>query len=310
MKYSGHETFVCRYAWLTKAATEVLVDASILTANREDDAMSVLGVGKNMVKSIRFWAEAADIIEPDGDEGHQVTDFGKTLLCGVIGRGGRNIKPLDPYLEDVQTLWLIHWKLATNQKSLIFSWDFLLSRFQEPELYTASVIRAFEKELAEVKISRGSMEQLWDVFLHSYVPTRGNKGEVKEDTLDCPLVELDLLIPVGFAGSARHSGKPEPKYAFRREEKPEIGSHLFSYCLGEFWKNFHAEEKSIPLHLVANGHGGPGQVFKIPEADIRNRLLPIEESSNGAFAFDESEAIPRIRRNEKTSMPSLEHIYE
>jgi hypothetical protein len=154
------------------------------------------------------------------------------------------------------------------------------------------------------------MEQLWDVFLHSYVPTRGNKGEVKEDNLDCPLVELDLLIPVGFAASSRHSGKPEPKYAFRREDKPEIGSHLFAYCLGEFWQNFHAEEKSIPLHLVANGHGGPGQIFKIPEADIRNRLLTIEDSSNGAFAFDESEAIPRIRRVERTNMPSLEYIYE
>ncbi len=308
LRFSGHETFACRFAWLTKAATAVSSDPDILAVKREDDAMAELGVGKNMVRSIRFWAEAADIITPV-EGGHAVTVFGRKLLCGWIDDAGKRFDALDPYLEDIQTLWLIHWKLGTNMKSLIFAWDFLLNRFQEPELYTSSVIRAFEKELVGHNISKGSMEQLWSVFLHSYVPTRGRKGDVREDTLDCPLVELGLLIPIGFAEAADHAGRAEPKYAFRREDKPEIGNGLFSYCLGEFWKNHHAEERSIPLHLVANGHGSPGQVFKIPEPDIRTRLLGIEKANQGMFAFDESAAIPRVRLT-GTQLPCMEQIYE
>lgn len=307
-RFSGHETFACRYAWLTKAATAVNVEPDILTIKREDDAMAELGVGKNMVRSIRFWATATDIITASID-GHAVTEFGSKLLCGWLDKSEKYHKAFDPYLEDIQTLWLIHWKLVTNTKFLIFAWDFLLNRFQELELYTTSVLRVFQKELVGHNISKSSIEQLWSVFLHSYVPTRGRKGEVREDNLDCPLAELDLLIPIGFAEAADHTGRAEPKYAFRREEKPEIGSGLFAYCLGEFWQNHYVAEQSIPFHLIANGHGSPGQVFKIPEANIRTRLLDIEKASRGLFMFDESAAIPRVRLT-SMSLPCLEQIYE
>ena len=123
------------------------------------------------------------------------------------------------------------------------------------------------------------------------------------------MVELELLTPAGFVESSSYAGKPELKYAFRRGSKPEIGGGLFSYCLSEFWQNHHEEEKAIPLHLIANGHGSPGQVFKLPEDDIRTRLLGIEQASRGLFVFDDSAAIPRVRRTQ--SLPaSLELVYE
>lgn len=308
LKFSGHETFACRFAWLTKAASAVAEDANILTTKREDDAMASLGVGKNMVRSIRFWAEAAAIIQ-SVEGGHTITPFGKELLRGWEDDSGIQHHALDPYFEDIQTLWLLHWKLATNPNALIFAWDFLLNRFQEPELYSSAVVWAFERELVQKSISKGSLEQLWDVFLHSYVPTRGQKAEVREDNLDCPLVELDLLIPTGITESSMHPGRIETKYAFRREDKAEISSGLFAYCLHDFWQNRHFVERSIPLHLVANGHGSPGQVFKIPEADIRRRLLGVEESSQGIFTFEESAAIPRVIRQSKMQAPTLQSVY-
>jgi epsilon-lactone hydrolase len=53
MKFSGHETFACRYAWLPKALQAVESNPRIFSD--EDQAMVELGVGKNMVRSIRFW---------------------------------------------------------------------------------------------------------------------------------------------------------------------------------------------------------------------------------------------------------------
>lgn len=302
-RISGHETFACRYAWLPKAAQEVDADSTILTAAKEDDAMVRLGVGKNMVRSIRFWAESANFIQST-KVGHEVTEFGRDLL---LGDGA-----FDPHLEDVQTLWLIHWKLATNQQSLIFAWDFLLNNFHEPELHASAVVRAFSKTLVQIsnkEISRGSLEQLYDVFLHSYVPTRGRKGEVREDNLDCPLVELDLLRHTGLTKSALHPGRVEAKYSFRREEKAEISLSLFAYCLHEYWDARYPQEQSIPFHSVVVGHGSPGQIFKIPEADIRSRLLGIDETTDGYFVFEESAAIPRIVRQQKHAQPSLAKVY-
>jgi len=299
-RFSGHETFPCRYAWLPKAAQAVAEKGNhdIFTSAREDDAMVKLGVGKNMVRSIKFWAEGVDVLET-AEAGHKLTDFGCHLFIGTASQ-----PPLDPYLEDIQTLWLIHWKLATNQRAAVFSWDFLLNQFQEPELYASTVLRAFRKAVTQLPskdITPGSLEQLYEVFLHSYVPTRGQKGDVREDNLDCPLVELDLLRPNGFTESAFHPGRIEPKYIFRREEKAEISHALFAYCIDDFWRTRSPKEQSLSLCSIVSGHGSPGQVFKIPEADIRVRLLGIDQQTNGAFRFEESAAIPRVVRESETS---------
>jgi hypothetical protein len=122
-----------------------------------------------------FWAEAADIIRP-AKEGYEITRFGRDIFLGR--------ESLDPYLEDIQTLWLIHWKLTTNQNFLIFTWDYLLNHFHEPELYASSAVRALEKTLRQNSgktISYGSLEQLFDVFL------RMSKAPEKFDIQFCKI---------------------------------------------------------------------------------------------------------------------------
>jgi hypothetical protein len=87
--------------------------------SNEQQAMVDLGVGKNMVRAIRFWALAADMIEPAGKgSGHRVTAFGSAIL----GDEGA-----DPFLEDIRTLWLVHWKLSTSVVSPLLAWDYLLN---------------------------------------------------------------------------------------------------------------------------------------------------------------------------------------
>ena len=64
---------------------------------------------------------------------------------------------------------------------------------------------------------------------------------------------------------------------------------------------------STPLFL---GHGSPGQIFKIPEPDIRTRLLGIEKQTNSFLRFEESGAIPRVVRDDNLAPPSLAEIYD
>ncbi len=306
-RFSGHETFACRYAWLPKATQRVSKDATILTPAREDEAMVQLGVGKNMVRSVRFWGETFGVIEPHEDEGHTVTDFGRQLLLGE-----KKIPALDPYLEDIQTLWLLHWKLATNIESPVFAWDFLLSKFQEPELTASSVFDAVKKAtiVLERELSETTLEQQFEIFLHSYIPTRGRKGEVREDNLDCPLIELGLLEQVGHRPGKRNDGKPEPIYVFRREPKPEISPMLFAYCVDEFWRLRHAEEKTLSFQLIASGHGSPGQIFKLPEDDLHRRVEALAVDTDGVFDFRESASISSLTRKDKAKPISLASIYE
>jgi hypothetical protein len=301
-RISGHETFPCRYTWLPKAVRGLQDDSKLFSD--EERAMVELGVGKNMVRSIRFWSLATGVatIAAKGT-GHSLTDFGTALL----GKRG-----YDRFLEDRRTLWLIHWNLSTQVEAPLLAWDYLLNRWQDPELVPSLALKTLEKEATarDAKVSRTTLEQHLDAFLHTYVPTRGRKGDVQEDNLDCPLVELELIIKVGVRELDRSSGRREPIYAFRRDEKPEITSELFVYCLHDFWQKRHPNEATLSLREIAHGHASPGQVFKLPEEDVRVRVAELAHISEEAFTYNESASLPQVQRNRQImSAQLLETVY-
>jgi hypothetical protein len=267
----------------------------------EDGAMTSLGVGKNMVRAIRFWTQAAGLAQPAADGSYKITPFGAL----VFGEDG-----FDPFLEDVRTLWLIHWRLATNVDEPLFAWDYLLNRWQHPEITRSAVLRVFEQEAQRLdrKLSQVTLEQHFDTFLHTYVPTRSHKGEIREDNLDCPLVELELIHKIGER-RADSSGKRESIYAFRREPKEDITADLFAYCVAEFWRTRRATEQTLTFRDLSVAHGSPGQVFKLPESDIRDRLGALETDPRSVFRYRESAASQQVVRIGSADQDLLSTVY-
>ena len=302
-RFTGHETFPCRYPWLPKAvaALEKKSEEKIDLFRDIDEAIVVLGVGKQMARAIRFWVEAAKVVEKEKNGNFEITQLGKKLL----GEKGH-----DPYLEDVQTLWLIHWNFSTHPESPIFAWDFLMNRWQDPEIIPSRVVDAFKTEADSQsrQLSVVTLKQHFNIFLHTYLPTRGKKGNILEDNLDCPLIELDLIRQIGETVSDS-DGKREPIYAFNRDSKPQISQQLFFYCLEDFWKIYSPEEKSLPFHEIAFGYGSPGQIFKLPEQEIRARLEEIEDFTDGAMRFRESVNLRQIQKQRDTKKNLLDAIY-
>jgi hypothetical protein len=300
-RISGHESFPCRYTWLPKAARGLAQNPKLFSD--EEHAMVELGVGKNMVRAIRFWAQATGVVTTAKQAGNSLTKFGRALL------GPRG---LDRFLEDIRTLWLVHWNLATNTETPLLAWDYLLNRWHEPEIVPRAVLRALQEEAAKENdgLSLVTLEQHFEVFLHTYVPTRGRKGEVQEDNLDCPLVELELLVKVGERELDCLSGRREPIYAFRRDEKPDITPGLFAYCLYDFWQKRHNSESTLPLREVAHGHGSPGQIFKLAEQDIRARVEVLERQTDGLFTYNESANAEQLcKRDERDTIELIKQIY-
>ncbi len=60
-RFTGHETFPCRYPWIPKAVA-ALKDQPDLFKDI-DNAIVQLGVGKQMSRAIKFWVEAARFVE-------------------------------------------------------------------------------------------------------------------------------------------------------------------------------------------------------------------------------------------------------
>ena len=299
MRFSGHESFACRYAWLPKAYRAVAKNRAAF--GNVEQAMVSLGVGKNMVRSIRFWAEVMGIVTPRKDKTLDTTYFGEA----VFGDGG-----FDPFLEDIRTLWLLHWNMASRTEDPLFAWEFLLHQWPYAELTRSEALAAFARESQRRNMHHSdvTLGQHLDVFLHTYVSTHGSSGP-REESLDCPLAELELLQNVGER-RVDGSGKREPIYAFRREPKPEITTALFEYCLNDYWDRRHALEATLTYRDVAIAPGSIGQVFKLPEDEIRARLdVYASPEALRPFNYQPSAVQGLLSRRETGSQDFLAAVY-
>ena len=298
-RFSGHETFAFRHAWLPKAYRLLKRDPSAFS--NEDRAMIELGLGKNMVRALRFWVEAAGVARPASGRGLELTDFGHAIF-GLQG--------FDPYLEDARTLWLLHWNLSARSEGVLFAWRFLLNHWPFPELTRSEALAAFVRESTKLGHSHSAvtLSQHLDVFLHTYLPGRSSKLGI-EDSLDGPLVDLNLLQPVGERNT--DFGRRETILAFRREPKSDITPALFDYCLADFWARFRNGEETLTQREVTLGACSPGQVFKLSEDDVRSRLeICAAFDTASPFLYQPSAVQGLISRRKGTASVTLADIYE
>jgi hypothetical protein len=290
--FSGHETFVFRYGWMKKAFDTVSVDPDVFG---QESAIVTLGVGKNMVRSIRHWALACQILEEEPQSrGTRLipTEIGK-LLFGDLG---------DPYLEDLNTLWLLHWNfLSQTQRGTTWQWAF--NKFPSNEFTRESLFEFVAHEARQNGLSaptENTLKRDIDIFIRSYAPARAAKTSVIEDSLDCPFVELQLLEQTSQAGH----------YRLKRGPKSTLSNFAFAYCLADFWHRSAPNQKTIALADLAYKPGSPGSVFKLDENSLIDFLETIDEISEGNLTYSESAGIRQVyRRSELHPVSFLRHYY-
>ena len=299
MKFSGHESFACRYAWLPKAYRAIVQDPTVFSDIER--AMVSLGVGKNMVRSIRFWVEVMNVAAPRPDKTFEPTRFGQAVFAD---------DGLDPFLEDARTLWLLHWNVAARAENPLFAWDFLLYKWPYAEFTRSETLAAFARESQRLNVSHSevTLGQHLDVFLHTYISRPGARGAF-EESLDCPLAELELLQIVGER-RVDGSGRRETVYAFRREAKPEITMALFEYCLDDYWHRRHPGKATLTYRDVSTTPGSIGQLFKLPEDDIRARLdVYAVPGSRRPFSYQPSAVQGLVSRRGTRAQGYLAAVY-
>ena len=111
--FSGHESFQCKTHWLKRGYDFVSDQNNKFT---DDDAVVKLGVGKNMVASIKFWMRAFGMLSGESSNMH-LTDIADYLFKDDVG--------VDPYLEDLGTLWLLHFMLIHEDYASIYKLTFV-----------------------------------------------------------------------------------------------------------------------------------------------------------------------------------------
>ena len=282
LQFAGHETFPCRYGWLKKSYDAVAFGAGENVFSPET-AIADFGVGKNMAVSMKHWAQAFGIIEVAGGDRSKAVSFLTTPLGDLI------FKHKDPYLEDIGSLWLLHWRL-TSSPGRATAWYFAFNEFND-SFFTKDILISrlstrlddlrHSGRLAAARITPATLSRDADCLIRTYLPKGAGKTD---DGLECPFVELGLMVSLPGGGAVQ----------FRRGPKPSLPDEVFAYALIEFWQTRYERRGSLSVETVTHEPGSPGRVFLLDEESVAERLERIDKLTHDGLAWDEGAGIRQV----------------
>ncbi len=251
--FANHESFHLRYGWLKKAYDQVGEDDRIFT---RDDATVRLGVGKNMVRAIKFWSMASKVVEargPTQKAAWMYSDIGHA----IFGKRG-----LDPYLEMSDTVWLLHWLLFAPP-CRIPVWWIIMNEFTATNVKIEDLTEAVMRRVTNIPRWKTpnikSVKKDIDVFIHTY-STRQDKLPL-EDFLDCPFRQI-CLIRQGSRDSMR----------FVLGKKQGMSPLIVAFACLDFIRRSGIASKSVSVSRLAAEAGSVGNTFKLGENDLGEML--------------------------------------
>ena len=163
MRFSGHETFICKQFWLKKGYD------FLIAGNRfgNENAVVELGVGKNMVSAIGYWMKAFGFCN-DKWELSELSHY-------IFNNEGK-----DSYLENIGTIWLLHYLLVKENYASIYSLFFNKFRRGRVEFTSKQLekyIESIVKEDNSYNVNTVTTDIM--VLLRMYQKTDNTEGRIE-----------------------------------------------------------------------------------------------------------------------------------
>lgn len=300
LQFAGHETFPLRYGWLKKAFDAVNSDLELGVRSifSNENSIALLGVGKNMVASMRHWGLASGFLTTEEER----QSGGGRIVATALGE---LVLGADPYLEHPGSLWLVHWNLAATPGRAA-TWHFAFNEFNEPvfgrELLRQRLSRRCDElreagRLREARITDTTLKRDVDCFVRTYAarPSTGGRSSFEDGGLESPLTELTLVQPVDVAGA----------FQFRRGPKSSLPDEVFAYGLARFWRSLYPTRRELSLEVLTHGPGSPGRVFLLDEDSVAERLARLDDVTRGALRWDESTGLRQVYAHRLDALDEL-----
>ena len=288
--FGRHETFILRYSWLTKGFQSIQSNPLIFS---DDNATVELGVGKNMVSSIKYWLQAVNLIKAREEGGYETTKLGEK----IFGDNG-----YDPYLEDEGTIWLIHWLLCSNP-DLATGWFWFFNNFHKQEFSSeevASSLVDFATQNITTKVSKTTLKNDAKVVLRMYGRSKNNSKGIVEEALDSPLSSLGLV-------SQSLVGKT---YKSQQDDRKNLPVNIFGYAVLEYMQNLKINQVPIEELMYSKlSVASPGAIFRLSENALITKLEELSQIFPENFELRETAGIHQFYILESITLEAILEKY-
>jgi len=294
MKFRAHETFFVRKGWLNKGIKYVSLDPAVFVS-KDKNPMDVLGIGSNMVKSLRYWIQAVGITqEPKSGKREQ-----------SFTRFGNLVKEYDPYIEELGTLYLLHYNLVKNYNEAS-SWYYFYNIFNMSSFTKNEFVEGLQKFVRDKgeEFAIRSYEDDFACILNTYIPRyKTNPSRVSpESNIDCPLGELGLIDIIDVDKS---NSKKDLVY----KKAIPLVSTVNPWIALAIIKEQAVDEKEVQLNSLLNDPMNIGKVLNLDAITMLEILHNIEKL--GEIKIIRTAGLDVIRINsDKNYYDCIEEYYK
>lgn len=269
LRFTGHETFVVRTFWPKKGYDFIRREGNF----NGDDAVVGLGVGKNMVSSINFWMKALGLYN---DQDKLLTDFANLVFAD---------DGYDPFLEDIGTIWLLHYYLVKSNYASIYNLIFNELR-KERAVFNKNQLKAFIKrkyaEHDDRSINLNTIDKDISVFTRLYGKVDyQNVSKDFEEEINSLMIELELISSTIEDEIREGTNKREKVewYHLHGENRNTLPAPILLYTILD---NFF-DAQNIAVKRLEIEPNSPGLVFLLSKDGLYKKLKEIEKLYPGVL---------------------------
>ena len=301
--FSGHQTFPFRYAWLPKGVQAVGEDSGVFGS---PDALVRLGVGRNMVASIRHWGEALSLFETRRGQS-TLLPLGSFLFGGAsdavgASTGSLTATPPPPPPRNPKKTRSIESETNRKLRSQL-PIPLTSDRFEngggstaaDPCLEDPGTLWLLHWQLT----SRPGPASTWHLVFTRYAESAFTRDELAAWLLRCAhdsgnrrpspasiRRDLDVFIrtylpartharrpledtfdcPLAELGLLRNVGAG--RFELRRGARPSLPVHVLLFATLEFWQRESPDQRTLPIERLLFDPGSPGAAFRLGDRDL------------------------------------------
>lgn len=268
--FSGHEKFDCKTSWLPLAYQDIHA-----IYNDLESAIAITGLGSNKVKSLKQWISKLTLRDDD-----KFSDQADIIFSN------------DPYLERIDSLWILHTYITRNfEKATLYNLffnEFFMPTFTKNSLLDKTITWCENNKL---KISPNTLESDVTVLIKMYL-----KNHAKSEFSSSLFSDLNLLHEI------------DNEYIFNVKNPAELSDVTFFYIFLYFIRE--NKEQTISVKDLQYGKMSLQYTLGLTEEKLLEKLEKLSDLSNGDIVYQEAAGIKQIYLNHRQDLSkALKNVY-